>query len=318
MDNNLKCLILSYITDSTDIVRLLLNNTKAIAQRCITTITNLLQDHNEINIILNLTNLAYIDDVYITELSEVIKLAQLPQLQSINVNFTDLIWDTDMIAAIFCETYLSTKVNGSYRTLNDKKFAFIGTDQVLILNGIVNSHFPIHYLVDTLIKNNNLLGFTLDPELYTLNFMLNVKTLSRFAMPAAGDGQYPQEVIQMAIDLLNTNRITLVTESKLWAPDVTGNTRVLIDAKPNNVLQIIDFSIDINSIDMIINKFKNVKQINLYLNRNSFINQIIISIVHSFLTKYPNLVIVLRLDKDPDLDFTLLYQNINNNRVKFE
>jgi hypothetical protein len=163
-------------------------------------------------------------------------------------------------------------------------------------------------------------SFGTNPDLYDFNYLLTLPQLNRFAMPL-DPRPYGDVIKNFAIQLLNTDKIELVSENKNWPPLVDDNTDVLVKARGNDVLKVIDFAINIDSVDMILNKFRRVKQISLYIDSidNSIVNKI-----YKIVNTYKNLTITIhQKSKNKDVNYTTFINNLRlqlanvSDRVKF-
>ena len=308
MNNNLRCLILSYITNYNSIVKLLsIPSLATLAKNCIVEINNFGRTRKDVKIVIALTNLVYGPGIIPQSILDVIALAKMPKLKQITIELGQTLWSAEPVATIFCEIYLT---NGDNRNLRDVNLAFVDYDQqIIVYNGILISHVKSELLLETLIKYKNLFGLQVLPQFYSLDYMLSVDTLDTIDMPNSTE-YYTENQVTLAINLINSNKIKLITDNINWLPKIRQNDLILLTAS-SNTLQIIDIAITIDTIDNVISRYANLKQITIYVN-GSYIN-----IINNIVSKYSNLIINIQPDTGFNVSQLRQYYATNNN-VKFK
>lgn len=289
MDNNLKCLILSYTTNYNVLTKLV--NT-SLARKCVTTC--LTYTNINIDIITKFTNLNYIAHVNINNLNQITKIAKLPKLQYCHFLIENVGVGAATIA--FCQVYL---INNN---LLNKDFHFTNlNNQITLVDGIVSSNFIITDLIMVLVRYHNLFGIELNNYLQVdLNFLLSIPELTKIKI-INEFGNY--HLYRLAIDLLNSNKIKLITE-ELFTPPHAGDTMPILLNTNNGIdLEIIDVDVNYYSVDLIVNKFKKVKQIKSIF---CIINQFYINLIKNTITEYPHLTWLI---------VVYLYRDVNETKI---
>ena len=301
MNNNLKCLILGYITDNNILQKITNTSILTLLQKCTTTLKNISIVNDNL---LTFYNLHTIDSsLAIHTICQLIQIASLPKLQHVYLlikmfNYLSLIDH----ALIFFEQYFTgnyidcnndTKVvkhlnrnikNKSIFLANENNWVQVNDDVLIVKNNPTK-------LWRLFAKHKTLFGIEINEQVRNINDLVDVPELYKLKL------NNKNWVINDVITLLNgpKSRISIITNDKNYDSKISANGVILTKATSNYV-QIIDIDIIIDMVDEVMIRFPNVKQIRLFTTDSD------IELVIDMLIKYVKLkLVIVSNDKNQNL-----------------